>query len=213
MSILKFGIKLSEDYSKISNNIATALLPQVKAYFQKSILGLDEKIAEIIINSIMSQPEYGSLISGTLQYEFGIPESSSRISEILNRIRENRIVQIKNPTISGSKINASIKIQMVQNDFDDLISLGASKVVSEKGTDLNWLKWLLLEGDTIIIGDYHVVLGASPRSRTGMAVMVRGGSWRVPPEYAGNIKNNWITRAIDGASEQINKTILAAIGE
>jgi hypothetical protein len=212
MSKLKFSMKLLEDDATIGNRIATTLLPQVKNYFQNAIVGLDEKISNIIIDSIVSQPEYNSLLSGSLQYEFGIPDPSSRLSEILDTIKQNKIVQIKQPSISGSKINASIKIQMIQKNFNDLISLGSSKVTTEKGTDLNWLKWLLLEGDTIIIGDYHVVLGPNPRSRTGMAVMTRGGSWRVPPEYAGNIKNNWITRAIDAVSSEIDKIIVSAIG-
>jgi hypothetical protein len=36
---------------------------------------------------------------------------------------------------------------------------------------------------------------------------VGGGFWRVPPEYAGNMQNNWITRAIEAASSQIDKEI------
>jgi len=212
MSKLKFNIQLLEDYATISSRIVTALLPQVKTYFQNSIAGLDDKITNIVINSITSQPEYNALISGNLQYEFGIPDPSSRLTEILDTIKNNRIVQIKSPTVSGSKINASIRIEMIQSNFSDLVQLGSAKVTSEKGTDLNWLKWLLLEGDTIIISDYSVVFGANPRSRTGMAVMTRGGSWRVPPEYAGNVKNNWITRAIDVASPEIDSAILSAIG-
>jgi hypothetical protein len=212
MSKLKFSMTLLEDNATISNRIATALLPQIKTYFQNSIVGLDNKITDIVINSITSQPEYNALLSGSLQYEFGIPDPSSKLTEILDTIKSNKIVQIKSPTISGSKINASIRIEMIQSSFNDLLQLGSAKVLSEKGTELNWLRWLLLEGDTIIISDYKVVFGANPRSRTGMAVMTRGGSWRVPPEYAGNIKNNWITRAIDAASSEIDSAISSAIG-
>lgn len=212
MSKLKFSMRLVEDYSTISSRIATALLPEVRIYFQNAIAGLDTKITDLVINSITSQPEYSSLMSGSLQYEFGIPDPSSRLSEILDTIRTNSIVQIKPPTISGSKISASIKIQMIQSNFNDLIQLGSSKITSEKGTELNWLRWLLLEGDTIIISDYHVVLGPNPRSRTGMAIMTRGGSWRVPPEYAGSVRSNWITRAIDSVSSEIESAISSAIG-
>ena len=34
-----------------------------------------------------------------------------------------------------------------------------------------------------------------------------GFSWRVPPEYAGSITNNWITRAIDQSQTAIESEI------
>jgi hypothetical protein len=38
-----------------------------------------------------------------------------------------------------------------------------------------------------------------------------GSVWRVPPEFAGNIKNNWITRAIDSAGPEIENLLQASI--
>jgi hypothetical protein len=97
---------------------------------------------------------------------------------------------------------------MIKSDFNDLISMGESVVVTEKGTDLNWLSWLLIDGDAIIISDYMFVAGPFDTSRTGMGIMRQsGGAWRVPPEFAGQINNNWITRAIDAAASEIDNTL------
>ena len=61
--------------------------------------------------------------------------------------------------------------------------------------DLHWLQWLLEKGDTIIIDSYEY----SPRSgfgRSGGGSMKLGGSWRVPPEYAGTPENNFISDSL-----------------
>ena len=81
-----------------------------------------------------------------------------------------------------------------------------------KGTDLNWLEWLLLFGNKTIIRDYVVEFGDNPRSRTGRAVMkgVKSGKWGVPPEFAGTKNNNWITRAIESADSEINSILKEA---
>jgi hypothetical protein len=43
------------------------------------------------------------------------------------------------------------------------------------------------------------------RSRGG--VMDKGGSWRVPPAYSGTADDNFITRAFEGKSKQIQKLV------
>jgi len=86
--------------------------------------------------------------------------------------------------------------------------------MTEKGVSLEWLRWLLFEGASPIVKGYDVSFSNNnPYSRTGGAVMVKVGrkSWRVPPEYIGTVKNNWITRAIDKTDEAITKIIQAEI--
>lgn len=207
MSKLIFNLKLLENDSQISQNILIALLPEIKAYFLKISKNLKEDIANTLVNSIISEPEYSSLLGGTLKGEFGIPNPESRLLEIIETIKNGGSVKIQEPKISGKSIKGSIKIEMIKRDFSDLLSLGGASLTTEKGTVLNWLQWLLLEGDSVIISDYQFVAGNSPSSRTGLGIMKGSGVWRVPPEFAGNIRNNWITRAIDKSIPQIETII------
>ena len=110
---------------------------------------------------------------------------------------------------SSNRISASIKLQMIQQDFADLLSLGSASFTSENNSQIDWLRWLLLEGDTIIITNYNFILGPNPASRTGGGIMRKNGagSWRVPPEYAGTVQNNWITRGLDASVNEINEFI------
>lgn len=206
---LKFDLRLLESNTEINKKILEALLKDVDNYLSKIYNAMRSKIPPIIIESIKNQPEYNSLISGSLKGEFGISDPENRLSQILSVIQSGSIVT-KNPTkISTRGISGGIQLQMVKADFSDLLTLGSASFVTEKGTQLNWLQWLLIEGDSIIIDEYAYNPGSNPRSRTGMGVMrkANGAFWRVPPEFAGNIKNNWITRAIDSASSLINQEL------
>lgn len=206
---LKFSLKLADNSKDIGRDMCLALLPDVSKFLDNIFNTMKNTIPDIVINSISSQPEYDSLVSGSLRSEFGIPDASSRISEIFQTIKSGVGVTRNKPRVVGSKISGGIKFQMIRSDFQDLLSLGASTLTTEKGSQLNWLQWLLLEGDSVIISDYKFTAGPSIYSRTGSGIMQQsqGAFWRVPPEFAGNISNNWITRAIEDASSEINKTI------
>jgi hypothetical protein len=206
---LSFDLKIIENNNEISQKIIRALLPQINAYINKLYNNIKNIIPDIVINSIKNQPEYGALISGKLKAEFGLPDAGSRIEQILSTIKSGGNF-VKLPTsINNGKIKGGIRLQMIQSDFKDLLSIGGASFVTEKGSQLDWLRWLLIEGDSVIISNYQFVSGPSQFSRTGLGIMKEfgGAFWRVPPEFAGNIKNNWITRAIDASSSEINNRL------
>lgn len=209
MSSLKFNMKLVGNNSSIAKDMMNALLPDIEKYLDKVYNRMSKDIPDILVSAIQSQPEYSALLGGTLQGEFGIPDPQSRLNEILDAIRTGQVVKRTPAKISANGIKAGIKLQMVKSDFADLLSLGSASFDTEKGTRLDWLKWLLTEGDTIIISNYEFLLGSYPNSRTGLGIMRQfgGSGWRVPPEYAGTVKNNWITRAIDSASQSIESAL------
>jgi len=209
MTLIKLSFDLVDSKSEISSKILTALLPDVIKYFSSIFSGLQNKMSSILIKYITDQPEYGSLMNGQLQYEFGITDPANRLSEILDTIKNGAVINNKPIIIKGGQIIGGIKIQMVKKDFSDLLSLGGSSFATEKGSQLNWLQWLLLEGDSVIISDHVFIFGPNRASRTGLGIMreIPGGLWRVPPEYAGTLNNNWITRAIDEALGEIETTM------
>jgi hypothetical protein len=209
MTLIRTSFNLLDSKSEIRSKILEALLPDVIKYFSDIFASLQNDISSLIIKYITDQPEYSSLLGGQLQYEFGIPDPESRLSEILDTIKSGAIVKNKPISIKGDELIGGIKIQMIKKDFGDLLSLGASSFTTEKGDKLNWLQWLLLEGDSVIISDHIFIFGPNSTSRTGLGIMkeISGGFWRVPPEYSGTITNNWITRAIDNASVEIEAII------
>lgn len=213
MSKAKLSVSVLESTEDLSKAVLQALLPDVQKYFDKIYNTIDKNIPNILIESITAQPEYTALINGTLQYEFGIPDPAQRVGDILDTIRAGGFIKNKPVSIRGNTLVAGITLQMIRSDFEDLLSLGSASIETEKGTSLNWLQWLLLAGDSIIISDHMFILGPSQYSRTGMGIMRenKNAFWRVPPEYAGDINNNWITRAIDQASSSIDSELTSLL--
>lgn len=212
MSNISINFKLKQSNSTIEKNILKALKPDVEVYFGNVFSKINNQLSDIVINAIKAAPEYGSLLNGDLMAEFGIPDSSSRLNTILD-FWKNIKFEYKRTSIKNNKLEAKFILNMIRSDYADVLSLPESSFITEKRSELNWLEWLLLFGKKTIIKDYTVVLGPSPRSRTGMALMrgVKNGKWSVPSEFAGTKNNNWITRAIDSVDDQINKLLLESL--
>lgn len=206
---MRLTVDLLENNSQIQKLIIDALSPQIQSYFDRIQKNISSTIPDIVISSIKNQPEYSALLGGRLQYELGIVDPQNRINEIFDAISSGIKTTIKPIKSGGSRFNGSVKFQMVKSDFSDLLSLGSASFASEGGSSIDWLRWLLIEGDSIIVAGYHFAAGPYPSSRTGGGIMQEFESsiWRVPPEFAGSIKNNWITRGIDAATPQVQKEL------
>jgi len=207
MTRIPMSLKLVESDTQIYKKILSALLPEVSTLFNNSANKLNDQIPNILLNNITRQPEYNALINDpNLRGQLGLVDPQARLSDIISAITNNKAVSLNSPKISGNKIVANFSIKMVKSNFADLLSLGSASFISEGGYNIPWLKWLLLEGDSIIIADYYFQ-SRFGTGRTGFGTMRKGGAWRIPPEYAGNISDNWITRAIDASVSEIDSII------
>jgi hypothetical protein len=212
MSNLNSRVFIVENTNEIEGKILRALKPELNKYLQNIFNRVKPKIINTIIDAIKNSPEYNSLLSGDLKYEFGLPDSDSRLSSIINFWKKIN-TDYKSVSINNNKISGGFSINMISGDYSDVINSSAAVLTTEKGVDLNWLEWLLLFGNQTIIKDYVVEFGVNPRSRTGRAIMrgVQKGKWSVPPEFAGTQNNNWITRAIDSVDSEINNILKEAM--
>ena len=206
---MKFTLKLIENNSTIAQDILKALLPEIKNYMINSINIVKNQLPSLINNAIINTTEYNSLLNGQLKYEFGIPDSSTKLAGLLDIWSTNIAYEYKIPTIQNSRIKSSFSAKMIRIDFADVLYSDYALVIdSVRGYSLPWLEWLLLEGNKTIISNYEVQLGANKFSRTGNAIM-KGSrkSWKVPSEFSGTSRDNWITRAIDGAVKDIENLL------
>lgn len=203
----KFSIIIEETDEQIESKIRDILLKELNRVMDltsnKSVI----PIRNLIREALFSQPEVISLSGGRLAAEFGLSDGNSRISNIINFWVNNIVVLKKRATKSGGQIRAGLTIKMIQKDFEDVLSLGDATVITAKGQPLPWLEWLLKFGDKVIIRDYDVSFStkSSSKSRSGLAIMIKGKgtNWRVPPEFAGTMENNFVTRAINSVEDDI----------
>ena len=207
---MNYNIKILESVKEISDKIINALIQDVKKVINLALPNIQNDLKTIVSESLRNEPEYSSLLSGTLRAEFGIPDASSvdRVIDALCntiQIEQNALVAGRSGLKGGFTIN-----MMKSEDMNGVIYLDIASVVdNERGYSLPWLEWLLYENNKPIVKKYSVNYVNSPYSRSGMAIMIpSGSSWRVPPEFAGSIRNNWTTRAINSSENRIYQSII-----
>jgi hypothetical protein len=207
---MNIDIKLLESDSQIRQSILSSLKPEVDALVSKSIPKINPMIKDLFKEALMNEPEYTSLKSGRLKYEFGLPQEVD-IDDVVLIMSNSVNINLSQSKISSSGINVGIKIEVFEKSGEPAINSPNAFVSDTKGGySLPWLEWLLLKGTVPIVKNYSVVLGPNKFSRTGMALMVESNkNWRVPSEFAGSSSNNWASRALDKIEDKIQTQIIA----
>lgn len=212
--MINLSLNILESDSQISKAIKDALVTKISKAFRRSVSDIEPKIKYVVIEGIKSEPEYGSLMGGTLRYDFGIPNTSN-VDKVIDAM-VNRSFYVSNRPISarGAGISGGFTIQMIKNDdIDSLIMTDIASTIDMEGYSLPWLKWLLREGNAPLVKNYKVSYGPNAKSRTGNAVMVEeeGSNWSVPAKFSGTITENWITRAVSKLDGVIINIIKSSI--
>ena len=203
---MKFSVTVQETQNQIAREILGIVLKEMRQGWSTATKNITRKLPDLVVEAIKSQPEYSSLLNGELRGEFGLTNSVSKVNDIIRIWADNIVVETEEPKIRGSQIVAFYSISMIDSDYSDVLGSPAAKQLIEGG-NLPWLRWLLLDGGSILVPKYDVKFGPNPNSRTGNAVMVEGGSYSVNPQYRGQQGNNWVTRAVGSVNNSIEKLI------
>ena len=205
-------IKLDSGFpSAFYKSVVKEITDKIKREADQIKLIITDQLRKTVRESLVSTPEYQSIVQGKLRAELGIPNSSARIIEVVDTWINNMIVKVK----ASNNPFLQIEIGMIQGDYGDVLGLPAAQYTYSShrgGGTIPWLKWLLLEGDKRIITKYE--FSNNPRgSRTGMGIMIAKakGAWQVPPEFSGTSVDNFATRALDGIENKIDKIVETAI--
>ena len=193
-------IKLLDTDTKIANDILNELVIILNKHLQNHIKSIEKRIKEATFLYLQSTDTYNSLVYGNLAIHFGIPipNRQNNIDKIIKAVADGIRVEFKPIKYTAGKFTNGIKIFILRKDLSEVLNLASGIVISERGEALEWLKWLLTKGDTIIIREYDVeFMPGEGRSGGGIMIEDKAGVWRVPPEYSGTLRNNWLTRALN----------------
>lgn len=201
---MKFSISLLEKNSEIRKALLQAMTEHLEPAMYKTITYIEPKIRILLRQALQNEPEYGSLISGELRKQFGI-EDVSNVDRAIDKVINSMNISKNNIKSSGRGLSGGILLTIVPSDYSGIIDDSSAFVVdNNRGYSLPWLEWLLLKGGEIIVRGFEVQYGPNPSSRSGDAIMVTSGkNWRVPAQYAGTVRNNWITRALSTIEDKI----------
>lgn len=205
---MSITIRLLDTAQSIDSNINRAISLVINDKLSRNTSRVLRSSKEYIKQSILSSPEILALSSSdptSLAGQFGFNISaSSVVSAIVSSIVESTQVKFieYNDRLRGGGFN----IFCQPSNFLNLLSLPQGHTIYTGG-DLHWLDWMLTKGDTIIIINYRY----NPQTglgRSGLGNMIEGGAFRVPPQYSGNITDNFVTRALSNPSLDTQLTSL-----
>ncbi len=187
--------------SQLKEFVLEEVKQQLAVAFSGSVEPIKNRLQDMCDGIIRGSKEYESLLNGDLLGELGVPGVKSRLDLIVSTVKNSLQVAYQPITKRGGNLTGGLIISILKADFQDILTSNAASYTTEKGQIIPWLDWLLLQGDRIIVLGYDAVFTTTVveqlRSRTGLALMKKGSGWRVPPEFSGTIKNNWLTRAFD----------------
>ncbi len=163
---------------------------------------IEKQVRPAAATAIADCYEMRSLINGPLQGHLGIRpgDNDNAVFQIAQSVASAVYVDWKSMPVNGNR-SGTLSIMIQPSTFANILSLpaGVNKVYSKKygAYEMPWLDWLITEGDKPIVKGYKYVNDVIGRSGQGIMKQQNGESWRVPPEFAGDINDNFITRALD----------------
>jgi hypothetical protein len=159
--------------------------------------GVRRRTADAALARILDSPEYESLVAGDLRAQLGLANPEPVATAIAAAIQNGIQVDIEPVRALAGNLSGGMTVSLLRGDLSEVLGVEGASFVSEHGFAVDWLKWLLTAGDAIVLVGYRFLRGSFPRhSRTGLGIMAKGGSWRVPAEFAGTEEDNWLTRAL-----------------
>lgn len=214
--MLTLKLVLKEDIPTINGRILNSFRLHLNSVFKRAAASIQKRIGDVCELLIKRAPEYQQLLTGELLGELGVPDVEGRLNAILRTIKSSCEVETTPLMLqAGGNLSGGLVIKMIQSDFLDILSLSEAEYITEKGVNIQWLDWLLTQGDRIIVMGYDIKLNLSPqekhRSRTGLGLMERGSGWRVPPIYSGTQDDNFITRSFK--LNEVEKLLLEIVEE
>lgn len=201
---IRIKVKLKETDKQIKRLILDAYRDALHIAIKKAASKIKQRVRFLIQRKIRSQPEYQALLSGKLQAEFGL-DNPKGIEDIITIWANSITVFILNTKSVNGVIKGGIEIRAIKSDYSDVLADAAAYQRTENNDTLDWLQWLLLEGDKKIIRRYDVQYDS--RGRAGAIMVKSKKSWGVPAEYAGTAQNNWATRAMDSVEDEISDIV------
>ena len=205
--MLKGKFKIVDSNQKITNNFYAEASKELRKIFEAASPKIQADVINIVVDALMDCPEIKSLQGGKLQFAFGLPDADV-VTTIVYAIANSTRVKFKNFKFTKSTVSNVLSVYIQPTDMRNILGLEEAYVETEMGEELPWLQWLLLRGDEVIIVDYHV-LYRDGAGRSGGAIMVPRGVYKVDSQYSGTVEDNFITRAI---SKEIGK-IVEAVGK
>lgn len=186
------------NFKGLEKELMKIIRDELNRAFREAEPKINEKFRSMLLDEIRNCKEFASLRDDSprsLKGEFGVVDPEERINALLDLWSKQFYIQHNNIVLSNNGLSGGFDIFAIDPEYREASEIG--KFVSENGFTVPWLEWLALAGNKYVIANYHVRFGRIPKSRTGLALMIKSSkaNYRVNPSFSGKVDNNFITRA------------------
>lgn len=168
-------------------------------------------VIEILRNELYSAPEYTSVVYGKLRGEFGLVDPEEKMDVIIDHIINRVLVIGTNIEKTGGKIHIQFSLNF-KVDYGSLLSISEAFQLTEKGSVLPWLYWLIAGRGQEGVQGFEIDNKSPTIGRSGLPYrMVKSNNSYIPgsedSSSVGTIDDNYITRALNSARTKMQVKI------
>ena len=211
MASFKYDVRI--DNNEFIEAVTKEIKEQISIRLSQFIAMVRPDVVRFVEDALRKDPDgiYTSLNNGDLQIDFGF-ESGQNVGE--------KVVKEVSNSISFTKLRPNsfsvggLRLEVLKGGINFLLNKDFSSYDSN-GNSVDWLNWLLLAGDTIVVADYEVIYKRTRSSRSGRGLMISPemtNGFRVRPEMSGVEDDNWITRSLLVAEKKLQEHFQKAFG-
>ncbi len=197
-----------------------AIADHINSIAIKIAADVTETIKPLVYDAVHDCHEMQALRSSDLRAAMGLnpPQARDVSKQIAESVSSSLIVE--SGKVTPKNLSTMISIYVQPAGLDNVLSVGGSTVnytsTEGKQVTIPWLDWLLTEGDRILVSGFSLELGQGlGRSWGGRMVEAPTGSWRIEPQYAGTLTDNFVTRALaeKKLESAISKEIMKSVNK
>lgn len=222
MAKIFFGTELIESPKTIKKLALDSTRSVINSALPRVADAIERRIKKEIRSRLQNTSVYSSLTEGdsrdSLRFNFGLTvgEAVVKMNDIIDILISEIQVVKRQVRLTGEKFTGGITVFLFDSTFKKILSTASGFVTTKKGQELHWMRWLILEGNKVVVKDYDIIFGSFTGSRSGGAIMIPSNrkdvfgsspGWKVPARFAGTIKNNWITRFASNVERVISNIV------
>ncbi len=213
-------IEITTSPSEFKKMVMQAIADHINSIAIKIAADVTETIKPLVYDAVHDCHEMQALRSSDLRAAMGLnpPQARDVSKQIAESVSSSLIVE--SGKVTPKNLSTMISIYVQPAGLDNVLSVGGSTVnytsTEGKQVTIPWLDWLLTEGDRILVSGFSLELGQGlGRSWGGRMVEAPTGSWRIEPQYAGTLTDNFVTRALaeKKLESAISKEIMKSVNK
>lgn len=215
--MINFNILIKESNAQIDRLVRKACQDELNTFFTSRMYNIKTGLQKDVLDLYYQDKTTDALINGPLNAHFGFVAGKEEyiVSSILDVVIKDMEFEFKPFKYSGEKYSGGLTVKILNEDFKKLLNLSVA-YTPNKNDILPWLDWLLTKGNAIIITDFKISFGVLKKgqfSRSQEAIMIPadGDFWKVPAEFAGTPRKNWLTKVLTENMKYIQESIVRSL--